>query len=294
MDLSKKLSHLPKKKQVEIAKALEIILEIANPEKVILFGSYAKGNWVDDITVEDGVTFIYQSDFDFLVVTKDNSRKEFELKSKIENRSINSVMGIVSPLVHSIDYINEGLSYDQYFFKQIIEEGILLYDTEIVEFVKPTELTPIQLRDRAQEYYDIWFTMGDDFLIDGKNGLDRGSLRKATFEFHQAVEHFYAAILLVFTGYKPKSHNLENLRDYAKHLSKALYQLFLTPPDDKYEYHIFDLLKRGYIDARYKKVFKVSMEECMDMQFKVKRMREIISKECEAEIDRLNVLVSQK
>lgn len=104
-------------------------MEVAIPEKVILFGSYAKGKWVDDVTVEDGVTFIYQSDFDFLVVTKDNSTKEFELKSKIENEAVNSVRGIVSPLVHSIDYINEGLSIGQYFFKEIIEEGILLFDT---------------------------------------------------------------------------------------------------------------------------------------------------------------------
>lgn len=294
MDLSKKLSHLPLKKQDEIAKALDIILEVANPEKVILFGSYAKGKWVDDITVEDGVTFVYRSDFDFLVVTKDNSIKEYELKSKIENRSINSVMGIVSALVHSIDYINEGLSYDQYFFKQIIEEGISLYDSGNVHFIEPGELTHLQLRDRAQEYYDIWFTMGDDFLIDGDNGLQRGSFRKATFEFHQAVEHFYASILLVLTGYKPKSHNLENLRDYAKHLSKELYQLFLTPPDDKYEFHLFDLLKRGYIDARYKKAFKVSLEECMDMQSKAKNMKEIVSKECISEIRRLDLLVNQE
>lgn len=110
MDLSHLLPKLPPHKRQEIQKALDIILDVTNPEKVILFGSYTKGKWVDDITVEDGVTFLYQSDFDFLVVTKDNSTKEFELKSKIENRAVNSVRGIVSPLVHSIDYINEGLT----------------------------------------------------------------------------------------------------------------------------------------------------------------------------------------
>lgn len=83
MDLIQQFPKLPPEKRSEIQKALKIILEVANPEKGILFGSYAKGKWVDDITVEDGVTFHYQSDFDFLVVTialnlfKDNIKSKF-------------------------------------------------------------------------------------------------------------------------------------------------------------------------------------------------------------------------
>ncbi|WP_339879089.1 HEPN domain-containing protein [uncultured Algoriphagus sp.] len=291
MDLSTKLPHLPKKKQDEIAKALDIILEVANPEKVILFGSYAKNKWVDDITVEDGVTFVYRSDFDFLVVTKDNSVKEYELKSKIENRSVSSVMGIVSALVHSIDYINEGLAYDQYFFKQIIEEGISLYESGNVQFIEPSSLSHLQLRDRAQEYYDIWFTMGNDFLIDAKSALERESFRVCNFYLHQTVEHFYAAILLVFTGYKPKSHNLQNLRDYSKHLSTDLFKLFFSETDEHFETQVFKNLKKGYIDARYKLDFQITESETIEMLRVVKKMKTLIENLCLKELSRLNNLI---
>ncbi|MEB2778599.1 HEPN domain-containing protein [Algoriphagus sp. D3-2-R+10] len=291
MDLSEKLQHLPPKKQDEIAKALDIILEVANPEKVILFGSYAKGKWVDDITVEDGVTFVYRSDFDFLVVIKDNSIKEYELKSKIENRAINSVMGIVSALVHSIDYINEGLSYDQYFFKQIIEEGIFLYDTELSEFVKPIELTPRQLLDRALEYYDIWYPMACDFLMDGQNSLERHSLRVSNFYLHQAAEHLYATILLVNRGFKPKSHNLQNLREYSKHLNPELYFLFFDPDQVEQESNVFKNLKKGYIDARYKKTYSISEADLRDMLQKVQLMKKIVEDFCEKELLRLKALI---
>ena len=291
MDLSKELPHLPTHKQYEIAKALHIILEVANPEKVILFGSYAKGKWVDDITVEDGVTFFYQSDFDFLVVTRDNSIKEYELKSKIENRVANSVMGIVSPLVHSIDYINEGLSIGQYFFKEIIEEGIILFDSGNSEFVKPGKLPPQQLKDRAQEYFDIWFQMGKDFLIDGNNCRDRGSFRKAMFEYHQSVEHFYASILLVLKGFKPKSHNLENLRIYSKHLSAELYFLLDFSGDNIIESRQMDILKKGYIDARYNKKYQVSLEDCFFVEKKIRKMHEIVEIACLSEMQRLDGLI---
>lgn len=291
MDLSKKLSHLPKKKQDEIAKALEIILEIANPEKVILFGSYAKGKWVDDITVENGVTFVYRSDFDFLVVTNDNSVKEYELKSKIENKANTSVMGIVSALVHSIDYINEGLSFGQYFFKQIIEEGISLFESGNVQFVEPGELTPLQLRDRAQGYFDIWFTMGNDFLFDAPSALERKSYRVCNFYLHQTVEHFYAAILLVFTGYKPKSHNLQNLREYSKYLSSDLYNLFFSETDEHFESQTFKNLKKGYIDARYKLDFQITESETIEMLEIVKKMQSLIEELCLNELNRLSYLV---
>ncbi len=291
MDLSQLLPKLPPEKRSEIQKALDIILEVANPEKVILFGSYAKGKWVDDITVEDGVTFIYQSDFDFLVVTKDNSNKEFELKSKIENRAVRSIRGIVSPLVHSIDYINEGLSIGQYFFKEIIDEGILLYDNGASSFVSPTELSPVQMLDRAQEYFDFWYPMAFEFFIDGKAALKRNSLRVSNFHLHQSVEHLYATVLLVFTGYKPKSHNLQNLRDYSKKISSELYSIFLDPNSSDTETQIFKILKKGYIDARYKKDYKISFGELDQAIRKVEELKNLVERICQMELDRLKNLI---
>jgi predicted nucleotidyltransferase/HEPN domain-containing protein len=291
MDLSQLLPKLPPEKRSEIQKALYIILEVSNPEKVILFGSYAKGKWVDDITVEDGVTFHYQSDFDFLVVIKENSTKEFELKSKIENRAVNSVRGIVSPLVHSIDYINEGLSIGQYFFKEIIEEGILLFDTGNSSFVSPTELSPFQMLERAQEYFDFWYPMASEFFIDGKAALNRKSLRVSNFHLHQSVEHLYATVLLVFTGYKPKSHNLQNLRDYSKNISSELYSIFLDPNSSDSETQIFKILKKGYIDARYKNDYKISFGELDQAMKKVEEVKNLIEKICQTELDRLRNLI---
>jgi hypothetical protein len=40
---------------------------------IILFGSYARGGWVEDVYGEDGVIYEYRSDFDILVVTEDKA-----------------------------------------------------------------------------------------------------------------------------------------------------------------------------------------------------------------------------
>ena len=70
------LSYLPQIKQEQILQVVDIIKEIAMPEKIILFGSYAKGNHVEHrYTGRDGIVYEYISDYDFLVVTKNTLKK---------------------------------------------------------------------------------------------------------------------------------------------------------------------------------------------------------------------------
>ena len=56
------LDHLPLPKREQLAAITALLRENAAVDMVILFGSYARGNWVDD--VETG----YFSDFDLLLV----------------------------------------------------------------------------------------------------------------------------------------------------------------------------------------------------------------------------------
>lgn len=280
------LSHLPEIKQKEIAEILKIIKEEANPEKVILFGSHARGNWVEDEYVEYGTRYSYISDYDFLIIIEGSEEKEFAIKSRITDRC-KHFRSIVSPIIHDIDYINRGLRIGQYFFMDIIKEGILLHDTRNFKFEKPKRLTPAEEKEKAQDYFDIWFPQGSQFLIDAVNAYERGTQghRNSAFYLHQATESFYAAALLVKTGYKPKTHNLGFLRDYSKHISADLFTLFLTPLNDERERHLFELLKHGYIDARYKADYKITADELTELIAKVNKMQGIVKTICEEKIN---------
>jgi len=281
------LSHLPEEKQKEILAAVEIIKEEANPEKIILFGSHATGKWVDSSYVEDGIKLSYISDYDFLVVLPDdNKQEEGQIVSHIENRC-NDFHGIVSPIAHTIGYINHGLSFGQFFFMRIIDEGILLHDSGNTEFVKPKVLTPEEEREKAQGYFDIWFPRGQGFLKGAHFYLSIDDHRLCAFSLHQAAENFYATALLVFEGYKPTMHGLQKMRNYSKHLSEELYTLFLTPPQDAHETHLFDLLKKGYIEARYKPNYNITREECEELIAKLTRMEEIVQRICTEKIQKI-------
>lgn len=263
----------------------DAIVEFFQPEKIILFGSYAKGTYVEDRYREDNTIYEYLSDYDILVVTKDEAIKDYLIRDKITNRfAFDTPINI---LPHSKNYVNQGLLFGQYFFTDIVTEGVLLYDVGNFQFSTPKLLTKQEEKIKAQDYFDMWSDVADEFLIDATNAFQRKSFKKAAFELHQATENYYNTTLLVFTGYKPKTHNLDKLRVYTKSLSEELFTLFLHPADDALEKHLFDLLKRGYIEARYKKDYFITEDEIEKILLKVNEMKTIVEEICKLKISSL-------
>lgn len=280
------LSHLPENKQHEIQHIVEIIREVANPEKIILFGSYAKGSFKEHrYTGRDGIRYEYISDYDFLVVTKNNTEKAYELEDQVVNRA-RKFNPPVNLEIHEIDYINEGLDFGQYFFTDIVKEGIVLYDRGSIQFSIPRELSPDEQREVSQRYFDKWFKRGIEFFIDSNNAFQRKSFNNAAFHLHQSTESFYYTTLLVFTGYKPKTHNLGKLRQQAKLLSEELFLVF-PAESNKQEKHLFDLLKRGYVDARYRDDYVITEKELKDLLERVDQMKKIVERICKEKIGSL-------
>ena len=71
--MKKSLAHLPEPKRDELQRVTEIILdECSTVLMIILFGSHARGDWVEDRHFEDGTLHEYLSDFDILVIVRSN------------------------------------------------------------------------------------------------------------------------------------------------------------------------------------------------------------------------------
>ena len=189
--------------------------------------------------------------------------------------------------IHEIDYINEGLEFGQYFFSDILKEGVLLYDTGTIQFAKPKALMPGEEKIIAQRFYDIWFIDASDFMDGVLFYQQKKKFKKAAFLLHQAAESFYYSTLLVFTGYKPKTHNLYKLRKHAKLLSQELFFVFPVEAN-KHEKHLFDLLKRGYVDARYRSDYFITEEELEEILKHVKKMQIIVDEICKKRIESFN------
>lgn len=280
------MQHIPQAQQDEVLEIVEIIKEIVDPEMIILFGSYARGKFVfDKYRDKYGTVQEYVSDIDILVITKDITKDEYDIDIKIKART-EHLKPAVSLQFSEIDYINEGLEFGQYFYSDIIKEGILLFDKGTVTLSSKRELTPQEEKAKAQHYYDIWFKGGTENIIDAKSIFNRGNYKKAAFELHQAAEKFYYTVLLVFTGYKAKIHNLYKLRKQAASYSEELFQ-FYPLEKNKEEWVLFDLLKRGYIEARYEEEYEITKQQLEALIERIEKMEVIVDRICKEKIDSL-------
>ncbi|MEO1219639.1 MAG: HEPN domain-containing protein [Bacteroidota bacterium] len=285
------LTHLPAAKQKELSLIRERILERVKPEMVILFGSHATGKWVEDHQVEDGTVYEYQSDFDILVVTPAEKNYSDWVWQDIERKiQRDPRIGRTTLINHTIDFFDEKVRDQYYFFLDIYREGVLLYDSGNYVLEGPQELTPIKRLEKATDYFAYWMERGDDAIEGFKFYVGRKKYNEAAFQLHQATERYYATFLLIFTDYKPKTHDLGELRIRAGKVNAALQAAFLQRTEE--ERRVFELLKRAYVDARYDRSYMITAGELQYLSVRVHVLRALVVRLCSAEIQNLTKAVN--
>ena len=108
--------------------------------------------------------------------------------------------------------------------------------------------------------------------------MSRGFLNKAAFELHQAVERYITAYLLVKTGYRPKTHDLQKLYERIVGLDDSFSNWFNFSEKDEQEN--FELLKRAYVDARYSNEYQITKAKLGDLETKVLELKNLVMGSC--------------
>lgn len=167
------LEDLPDAKRRELAHVVEIIREgfaqaIAHRTqprfrngkllKIILFGSYARGDWVEDPVGR------YFSDFDLLIVVDHEDLTDVpEFWAKTEDRLLEDLSEgqqlrtPVSLVYHSLADVNDKLRLGRFFFIDIAREGIVLFEERGHPFIEPHELSAREALDESRAFFEQWF-----------------------------------------------------------------------------------------------------------------------------------------
>ncbi|WDZ80868.1 nucleotidyltransferase and HEPN domain-containing protein (plasmid) [Ensifer adhaerens] len=265
------LEHLPEKKQRELARVVEIIheefadaLEGGSADfkkrgrilKIILFGSYARGTFVDEPHTMKG----YRSDYDILVIVNSKKLAEPEYWDKATDRLMwdKGVSTPVGLIVHGAREVNNFLADGQYFFVDILREGIVLYELDDRPLAEPKRLSPADGLRVAKEHFERHFANATDFVDGSRFYLGKSNLALAAFVLHQAVETAYSCLLLTLTNYSPPSHNIKFLRGLAEDRDQRLVEAW---PRDQHRFSAwYNILNEAYVKARYSKHFEVTEE----------------------------------
>ncbi len=298
MDIEQ-LGHLPGKKQRELQRVVQLLFEEFDDAlktklsekarrgrivKVILFGSYARGNWVEDHAGG------YFSDYDLLVVVNYNNFGErFEAWERAGERLLQELTithAIATPvnfIVHTYADFNSQLSRGLPFFVDIVRDGIALYDAPGYPLASPKDLSPEKAREEARKHFHHWFRSGEYCIKQAEYAVSDGEVHHAAFQLHQAAERLYHCVLLVLVLYSPKSHKLTFLRSQAERLAPSLVDVW--PRDTKFSRRSFSRLDRAYVDARYSPAYEITAEELAWLTERIKFLRDAVAEVCAAKIE---------
>ena len=277
------LEHLPPAKKVEMQKILDCIMQPKKAQMVILFGSFARGDWVSDRYRDGQATFEYQSDYDVLVVTSgERTAKNYGVWNEVEKNIATDpdIHTPVSLIVDGINFVNKKIQEGNYFYVDIKREGIVLYDSGKCVLAKEGTLDPAEKKKLIERDYKFWFKKSQSFLKDYAHNITDGELNNAAFHLHQAAESLYTAILLVYTGYKPKTHNLEKIEKLV--LDRvASFPADLFPKQTEEGRRLFNLLRKAYVDARYSADYVIKEEELDYLYQHISSLQTAVKIHCE-------------
>jgi predicted nucleotidyltransferase/HEPN domain-containing protein len=289
------IDHLPEQQQGELRHIVQVLMEefatsISRSTmewkrngkilKIILFGSYARSDWVDE--PENG----YQSDYDLLIIVSHQDLTDIADHWYVaEDRILRdpAIDRTVNIIVHTMQDANQALTRGEYFWVDIIRDGIALYELPNHPLAAPKPLTAADAVAMASNYFAEGLSAVDRALriveLQTEEGLEDGGWRKdAAFMLHQAVERAYGCYLLTATFYFPRSHNIKFLRSLAEDKEPRLIAAW--PRDTKIDRRRFELLKRAYVEARYSPSYEISAEDLEALAAAAGSLRDIVEQLC--------------
>jgi len=278
------LEYLPEQKQQELQRAIEIIREEVDLDMLILFGSYARGDWVEDLDPET-LLYRYQSDYDLLIITETpRQASKIEQNSQFAKKLATTIHRTpISLIAEDIQFVNRRLRKSQYFYIDIAREGILLHDTGKFELAEPIEIPISERRKLAEADFEYWYGKACRLEKIYNFCISEEDYNEAAFNLHQMVERLYGAILLVFTRYKPSTHDIEKLGQRVASNDPRFLSVF--PKATEEEKERFKLLRKAYVDARYKPSYTITKEQLAWLAERVSQLKELTEKLCKEKIE---------
>jgi predicted nucleotidyltransferase len=251
-----------------------------------LFGSYARGDFINDRRVDEyGVVSEYNSDVDILVVIRGRStaKKTKRVKKMIDQiEDCPDLKSEFHVIYESQERLNEGLTHSEYFYLDVVEEGIVLFNDEM-ELNEPHKLDPKQRRHFAVNYFEEVYLQSCKFQKAFEIHYQDNTLDHATFNLHQMTEQLFYSYLLVHSHYKSRTHKLHELRTQVIVLTSDIKDIF--PFKTKEQRTLFGFFGDAYIKARYRQGYVVDPDDLDTIIEWVATFQRWVYQECLNKID---------
>jgi len=222
----------------------------------------------------------------FVADTSERPHLELDIKAAISESGIKAkVERIISPVVVSPELLNDKLEVKHYFFDDIVKQGQLVYNTGRFSLAEMRKLEPEEYIELVKNDFDYWRKKAE-----GAYDLYDYSLRKnnydwAAFNLHQAVECSSVMVELVYSRYRSKTHDLDELMKKLIHFVSEATKIF--PKETEFQKQAYKRLYKAYIDARYEQSYEIKEDELKYLGERVKLLLDLAIKSCEDKVQEI-------
>ncbi|WP_158640527.1 HEPN domain-containing protein [Anseongella ginsenosidimutans] len=276
-------NHLPAiNQQDQLDYLVRIITDSLDVSAIIYIGSITSSTVIKSCFAPEGIEGNYQYEYDLLVIPPAGEmREDYELQDIIESRCRSYAH--VNATVRSMDIIRDLLRKGSSFFHTVFSEGYLLYSNgqANLPFLTPAGI-PANKSVKAEQDWDLLYQDAVRFLNGAEFYAGNRDLRHAVFMLHQAAERVCSAMIRVFTGLHTSTHNLNKLLRYTRLFSMEPSAIF--PRNTPEEIHLFDLLFRGYSDARYRQSYEINENELEILLRRLHRLHQVAEGLCRRQL----------
>lgn len=273
------LNHLPAfNQQEQLDYLVRVITDSLNVNAIIYIGSTVSSTVIRSCFAPEGVEASYQYEYDLLVIAPpEETREDYELQDIIESRC--RPYARVNATVRDRVVVGDLLRKGSAFYHTAFNQGYLIYCSG------PGSL-PVLKRPgffdnrtvKAENDWELLYSDATKFLEGGEFYAGAGNLRHSVFMLHQAAEKVCSAMIRVFTGLHTSTHNLNKLFRYTRLFSMEPSAVF--PRNTPEEMHLFNLLFKGYSDARYRQSYTINENELEILLGRLHMLLEIAERLC--------------
>lgn len=278
-------AHIPESIRWELEAAVRVFLTSSLPLDFIwIFGSYARGDFINDHNInEDGIPTSYESDLDLMIILKENPKRLDRIKERLRQNFVEheAIVTHIHSLYITGESLNRHLKKGQFFYCDVITEGFPLFDSGEFQLEEPQ---PPQIASDWKDNFDMFrdcfekalgFQQGFVFYYHSRNHA------LSCFCLHQVVENLFHAFLMVFTGYRHRSHDLEYLGGQAASRLPQIKTVFPRKlPEEKAR---LEKLQLAYAEARYKRSFSIRRADLKELAGPVGVLEKMVFEACQTQ-----------
>jgi uncharacterized protein len=251
------------------------LLHDASPciEKIYLLGSTTMQRRTQTIFHTNQPSCRYTGHYYVLVlVSSAEDHSLNNIRDTIESRSQQWIP--ITAIVLSTDTFSSWLSEGHQFAKRVVEQATMLHDAGNVCLPTATPADEEKLEAEDMKLLKETKQKVQSFLAGAELYRIRKEYKLAAFMLHQAAEQQLRTMLIINTGLRINTHNIERLIRYNCMWCDKLLEVL--PKNNQRSQRLFALLQKAYVDSRYNASYTIAFDELEALEQKTKHLLDVL------------------